>query len=711
MTIFREYGPFKGVHNSSSNLLAKNGYLLDSYNLIGNQDNGDLQKRPGVSQKETISECYGVSRFITSQINDAEKLFIVGSHCRTKNDIAASSSLVPDVCGPDGIFPVRDSKDFFSSTMYNGNLYFNYGDSIYKWDGLNAQVAGMKGLRFNQTGDNAPEDYLMRVYGCDNNQKVSAILEQEVLQLGNNSVGDIWNVGLPNAISSQFNGPDLFNRSMHTVSGSFDMTTATDPFTLSWAAPGSNTLVAGDVVFLPYKPEGYDYRSGPRYFDTFKVLSVDNVGRTVTFSNPSARKVSLVNHPWTASGKNAIIVSPFVIEFYKKSSGVYTLVKDTSLRGAQYCIDYSGIYDIPTLMNGFLTRVYEYPEFRRRILPRCKHLSSLNGLFFMSCPKVVEGLSTDDTDFDYQSIAWSSENPEDPPETWGGMSAIIGTEDEGRVYATIPNNGNLVIFKERAIHIATPPMDGLLEVNKIIGSSVGCKHPESIQECNGVLFFYVEGKGVYMYRAGMSAAQEATSGFRGLFKSLTGVATSSHDIFNSRYVLNVNGTIFVYDYLQDSWWIWGGFNGNKGLEYFNQKIVGVTSANKLFAMDGVLKDNLGSDVAISSYFLSNWYAGFDLETDKKLKAFRIWALNGSHALTVEVFKNFRYTADQTFTIQDSQGVIDVGDFSRSESGKRKFKAIAFKVSNATISKDMKITGWAIDYEPTGIEPKNSEGAR
>jgi hypothetical protein len=168
----------------------------------------------------------------------------------------------------------------------------------------------------------------------------------------------------------------------------------------------------------------------------------------------------------------------------------------------------------------------------------------------------------------------------------------------------------------------------------------------------------------------------------------------------------------VYDYLVDSWWIWSGFNANEGLEYFTQKIVGVDSSHRLYDLeDTVLHDDFGTPVAIPAYILTNWFFGFDPETDKKLRALRMWCLNGSAALDVELWKNFRNVADSTFQITNTSGTIDVGDFTRSESGKRKFKAVAFKISNSTIDKDMKITGWALDYEPTGLEPKNSEGAR
>lgn len=706
MTIVREYGPFKGIHNATNNLTAKQNYVLDSKNCVVNQDNGDIEKRPAMVAQNSLADCYGITRFITSQIDDGDKLFIAGSECKTLTAPNVAPVACADFLGA-GSFPARSSNDFFSSFMYGGNLYFNYGGRIYKYDGKNVQPAGIGGLLIENSGVNSPQNFIFRVFACDDNMNVASIFEKEVLQLGFSASS--WKVSL---LWDSVSGVGIHNRFMVMNTASLVSILPAATFQLDYT---QNTLIVGDKVFIsvvPTNQDAFGIRAGKRLYDVFEVSAVDTINKKVTFLNPRLHTIGYFGQ--TDDSLNWLI-SPFMIEIYqyKSATGVYQLVQDSSLRGAQYCIVPTNTYSVGfnAMLTGFLTDVYEYPEFRRKILPLCKHISQVNGLMFMCCPKVTEGLTSDDTDYQWQTLAWSSENPTDPIETWGGMSAIIGTEDEGRLYACVPNNGALVLFKQRALYISAVPSDGLIEVQKVVGSSVGCSHPESIQECNGILFFYVEGKGIYMFRAGMAQAQEASGNFRGIFKTLTGVATSTHDIKKSRYLLNVGTMTFVYDYLLDSWWIWDGFNANKGYDYFQDQVVGVSSTLKQFVETSGLADNFGAPTAIDAYVLTNWFAGFDPETDKKLKALRLWSLNGSDGLVVDVYKNFRNTTEYTMSMTNATGVIDIGDFARAESGKRKFKAIAFKISNAIIGQNMKITGWAIDYEPTGIEPKNSEGAR
>lgn len=712
MTIVREYGPFKGIHKSTTNLISKQGYVLDAQNVVVNQDNGDIEKRPGVRQLEVLASSFGITRHINTPANEGENLFLAGLKCRYKDTVASASVQCNDFLGANN-FPAMDENDSFSSFLYNGNLYFNYGARIYKWDGKNVQAASIRRLTATQYG--GAIKYLARMYTCDRNLGVASITEKEFIST--------------DATYGNIIGPWGFDTDIPPWANRYAQCVTTAPsnaaeLVFNVQAGGVNTLQVGDTVFLgiafPSSTSPVTYQ-GRREYRAFEV----------TFSSPTQIKLSnpssfyaYVCDSYTGSTDGYFrpngTVSAWVAQLFVWDTGTNTYKEamtsvdpntwDTGNCEIPMAPDASYT---PRFIKGVTTngRTYEFPEFPRKVLPMCKHISQVNGLMFMSCPRVFEGLTTDDRDYDWQSIAWSSENPEDPIETWGGMSAIIGTEDEGRVYCTIPNNGGLVIFKERAIYVTPAPSDGLIEPQKVIGSSVGCKHPESIQECNGILFFYVEGKGVYLFRAGMAQAQEATSGFRGIFKTLTGRATSTHDIKNSRYILNVNGTIFVYDYLLDSWWIWSGFNANAGLEYFEQKVLGVTSDKRLFAVDNVLKDNLGADVAIPGFVLTSWFGAFDNEVDKKLKAFRLWALNGSGKLLVEVFKNFKSTKSYEFDLVNSDGAIDVADFCRAESGHRKFKAIAFKISNATINEDMKITGWALDYEPTAMESKNFEGAR
>lgn len=742
MTIFREYGPFKGIHNSTSNLAQKQGYVLNAENVVVNQDNGDIQKRPGAIQKEVLTECFGISRHIVEGSNGDDNLFIAGTTNRVKDTIASPATVCSSFYGVDS-FPAKIAGDSFSSFLFSGNLYYNYGDFIYKWDNKRVGRAGRKWLKIDDgrvvASPTPNRNFKFLIQTCDANNDIAELSETELLDTSafsaypdNNNY--YYMLERDDVVGCElfYNTPYfLVDRARLTAADYFNDATGND-FTIPAASTGN--VAVGDFVLIlsrQIKAASLFTIDTTLVWRRFEVKSIVNTpgARTVSFKNPYKLEVFFFSYLGVGTTPTNLI-SNVVIFPYRKlpTESVYTafifnsrtviaewyghnILPDATEGNPAYLPPYP-----TTTGSGIL---YESPVYIRQSLPRGKHISLFNGLMFISCPKIF---SLPDMyapeNFEYQTLAWSSENPEDPIETWGGMSAIIGTEDEGRIYCTFPNNGNLVIFKERAIYITDAPLDGVISPQKVNGSSVGCKHPESIQECNGVLFFYYEGKGIYMYRAGMAQAQEASAPFRGLFKTLTGSVQSTHDIKNSKYILNVGTTTIVYDYLMDSWWFWKGFDSNSGMEYFQDKVVGVNAIFRLFDLEsGILHDTtlsaLGvpTNVAISAFILPNWFAGFDPETDKKLKAVRIWSLNGSGPLYVEVYKNFRETTDYFFTIQNDASIIDVADFARSESGKRKFKAVTFKISNALIDSDLKVTGWAIDYEPTGVESKNFEGAR
>lgn len=709
MTINREYGPFKGISNSGNLLTPIQGYVKDARNIIVDQDTGELRKRDGVLLRHALDGSNGIARFISDQIDDTENLFIAGPICNVIDEV--NSALVPINDFRQYITPFPDKEDynFFSSFMHNGCLYFNYGgsDRIYKYDGQNVSPASLKNIN---AGEISPftNKYLWRVYGCDAKQDVAFIIEKEF----KSASGSVTVFGL---------APNNFEEGENTHYADVLDLAPTNAAEVEFTVNGTNTLVVGDPVYIAVSnPNRKSYPEYERREYRKFIVSSSNPSK-IKVLNPQGYylKVEIIQPDDINYGG---MLAPFIGQLFVYDPNRNIYVEAMALDGTlptgfesqmelplsfwEYPIR---VLNPPTVFPQ--ARVYSYPEFSRKPLPKCKHISKINGLMIMCCPKVEEGLRTDDEDFQYQTLAWSSENPEDPIETWGGMSAIIGSEEEGRIYACVSNNGILVIFKERAIYVTQPPMDGIIEPQKVLGSSVGCNQPESIQECNGVLFFYVEGKGVYNFRAGMAQAQESTVNFRGIFKTLTGRATSSHDIKNSRYILSVGGLIFIYDYLVDSWWIWEGFNATKGMEYFKERIFGVDSTNNLFSLDNVLKDDLGVEIAIPAFIITSWFGAFDAEVDKKLKALRIWSLNGSNSMLVEALRNFRNTIDYSFLLEGTEEGINTADYVRSESGKRKFKTIAFKISNATIDEDMKISGWAIDYESTGFESKNFEGLR
>ena len=244
MTSFREYGPFKGIHNSTNNLTQKQNYVLDSRNVVVNQDNGDIQKRPAAVRVDSLSECIGIAKYISNKPTDSEDLFICGTKNKVKDTVASAPTNVTDFLGV-GTFPSKSANDFFSSFMYGGNLYYNYGERVYKYDGRNAQPASIPRLALTEY---APKDtpLLFRVYSCDHNQEVSFITEKEYATA----------LGIPN-ISGIIPSNSGVN-SNFAVCEAISPTNASEVSIPIEALTAYNTLIVGDPVFLLAVPKDYD---------------------------------------------------------------------------------------------------------------------------------------------------------------------------------------------------------------------------------------------------------------------------------------------------------------------------------------------------------------------------------------------------------------------------------------------------------------------
>lgn len=716
---YREYGPFKGVSSSGNSLIQEPNFVEDARNVIVDQDKGNLKKRDGVLLSETVTDQpFGVvARYKESQLG-TQDLFIANKRGLTKADLVtnATEALRPFTAD----LPALQSGDFFSHVIYQNVLYYNYGDFIYKYDGKYHSRAGMKTLSIlpNTSPVLADSNYKFLVQIADQENEFACLAEIEVngydlssgapkygFQKGEDAVGsptDNW-------YKNKFMIVDQTGAlsTIYDVSGGeFNV-----PFL-------SHNLAVGDKIFIPALLS--DATASPLTSVLTPVLfEVKTINAsTITFKNPNALWVFF--HLSIFAKLSNVVIYPYA---KAPSSSVYNAVVGSFTISGVIFAEYDFFLGQLEQLQGTLQAFpnigsgtgaeWEFPLFLRKVLPRCKHISILDGLLFMTCPKVwSQETGAPDEDFDYQTVAWSSENPEDPIETWGNSSVIVGDPSEGRCYATVPNNGALVVFKEKAVYSMEYPVQGITTVQKAASSTVGCKHPESIKEINSTLLFYVEKKGIYAYRSGAAGADELTGAFRGFFKNLTGNAKAVVDEANSRYILFISTYAVVFDALTGSWWIWTCPNVDGGLTYFSNRVVGCNSSKQIFSfVSGQLKDSMGSDAAISAYVISSWFNGGSNEDDKKLRAIRVWALEGTDPIIVSAYKNFRSTVVYTDTIQNESGDVDIAGFLRFESGIRKFKSVAIKLENSTLNEDLKISGWVFDYDELGFESKNFTDAK
>lgn len=721
---YREYGPFKGVSSSGNSLIQESNFVEDARNVIVDQDKGDLKKRDGVLLSETLTDQpFGiVSRYKESQLG-TQDLFIANKRGLTKADLVtnATEALRPFTAD----LPALQSGDFFSHAIYQNVLYYNYGDFIYKYDGKYHSRAGMKALSvlpksfYDPPGPPplADNNYKFLVQIADNENEFACLAEMELNGYDLQSNFALYGFQKGTDDDTDINNQWYLSGSIEPDEDFDRYDTSGDDFTVEINNLNSTHLTVGSKVFIPAvlsdsNVESITKRLTPVLFE-IKSINITVIPYSITFKNPNKLWVF-----WVGDLGNTVIY-PYV---KIPSSSVYQSAIFSATIGG-YALEWNFKIQYLSQVNATVSEIsvpyaslgseWEFPLFPRKALPRCKHISILDGLLFMTCPKVwSQETGAPDEDFDYQTVAWSSENSEDPIETWGNASVIVGDPSEGRCYATVPNNGALVVFKEKAIYPMEYPVQGITTVQKAASSTVGCKHPESIKEINSTLLFYVEKKGVYAYRSGAAGADELTGAFRGFFKNLTGNAKAIVDEANSRYILFISTYAVVFDALTGSWWIWTTPNTDGGLTYFSNRVVGCNSSKQIYSfVSGQLKDSMGSDAAISAYVLSSWFNGGSNEDDKKLRAIRVWALEGTDPIIVSAYKNFRSTVVFTDTIKNESNEVDVAGFLRFESGIRKFKSVAIKLENNTLNEDLKISGWVFDYDELGFEPKNFTDAK
>lgn len=729
---YREYGPFKGISNSRNNLIQDSNVVEDARNVIFDKYTGAFKKREGQTLSETLSKSpYGIAPRVTDMQMGTEELFIVDEDGLVKADLSTNAAAVLKPFT--NVLPTNDSGDYFSYFIDNGVLYFCYGDFIYKYDGVYLQRAGMKFLTANKGSMPvvSDKDYKFLVQIADQENEFACLMEIDIEDVNLNYWPQSATYGFQTGDDAPLAVTGSWYKNKYLVS---DQTAGTlydisgGEFSITVL---SHNLIAGDKIFIPsITPSSYAAvnarKTTPRLFE----VKETTVG-SVTFKNPLGLYVSWgTDFSHTDGSGNAVsaIFSNVVFYPYVKVPGdsVFRSLYAQSNYGIYFftfnffcgILDNIGVATPQTFpfMPVDTTSEWEFPEFFRKALPRGKHISSLNGLTFITCPKIWSdevGIPPDD--FEYQTVAWSSENPEDPLETWGGQSTIIGEPSKGRCYATIPNNGALVVFKERSIHTMEFPIKGLTTVTEAVGSVVGCSHPESIKEINGLLFFYVEGKGIYSFRAGGASAVEMTGEFRKFFSTLTGKAKAVVDFKNSRYLCYIDSFAIVFDVLTGSWWIWTAPQVDGGLCYFSNEVVGCDDSDNIFYYDPAqLNDDFGTPEAIEAYIKSSWFAAGNNEEDKKLRALRVWALEGTDPIIATLYANFRDgVSDSVYseTIQNDSNTVDIAGFLRMESGKRKFKSICVKLENNTVDEDLKISGWVFDYVPLGEESKNFTDAR
>lgn len=202
----------------------------------------------------------------------------------------------------------------------------------------------------------------------------------------------------------------------------------------------------------------------------------------------------------------------------------------------------------------------------------------------------------------YESVVrWSA--PQPAHKVWPKISQEpIMEDDNSDITGLVGFGEHVVVFKRESIYIMPSIGENQFALEHYtpvrVVSGVGCISPESIQKIRGRLVFLSE-DGLYAFDGtpnikkvtekayknvdgSAEMADRMADFFSQLNKGYRRLATSVHWVSKRCYLLSLslgddidNGTTLVWDYANDSFWVWAGFN-----------------AKRWMAGDGIINDDL-----------------------------------------------------------------------------------------------------------------------
>lgn len=265
-----------------------------------------------------------------------------------------------------------------------------------------------------------------------------------------------------------------------------------------------------------------------------------------------------------------------------------------------------------------------------------------------------------------QQIRWSAAAP--AYKVWPVINTDVLTDsDESPIIGLYPFNQNMFVFKERSIWqmVYTGLNDQKLNTyrgEKVV-SGIGCVAQNSIQDIHGQLVF-LGADGIYRFN-GVQAeriSDRVTKTLNGISSSKKHFATSVHWSEKSLYLLAINtkgdkgnDTLVVWDYKNDSWWIWDDFNVVsffiEGRINDKERVYFLDQGDRLFELGVGVNDNGG---AITAYGVTQRLA--DVPETKRLRLIDPRATNTSRSLKIEVQANdapFEGLNDTSISFVDS----------------------------------------------------------
>lgn len=277
----------------------------------------------------------------------------------------------------------------------------------------------------------------------------------------------------------------------------------------------------------------------------------------------------------------------------------------------------------------------------------------------------------------------------------------IGESYDGSINGISRCNDLLAVVKDNSLFA----LDGIIEpggysLRKIPTNYIGCTSHNSIIQVEGGILFHGN-DGIY-FSDGVSCKKmsgEIDPFFSSILpaRSLATInSTSEKFVFYVTDGTNHYNVVFDYEFKQ--WFIWETIDMSKGLYQKNDGTLRFAKSTKLYKFNtGYNSDG----VAVTGYYATNWEDLREPTLHKKFKAIYIWNLTStSTTFTLRVQTDWTDTDDHTVTV-----TIPANSCVRKSFNQKNVMSIRFIFQNSTISQNMLITGYEIEYEATQLIEK------
>ena len=478
---------------------------------------------------------------------------------------------------------------------------------------------------------------------------------------------------------------------------------------------------------VPYSPLYYmavPFLSGLRYIAGYRDVSTPTNGASIQSTRELAgpatgaqaiervRKTDII---YTTDVPASIAIVPAFGEFYVAYNRIVTAHKSVVLSAAD-CASLATVETDPE----FIGPNEQYgPAFVPQLAswPRAQHIAFHRGEMWAANLK----------DGGEHSIRWSAGAP--AYKVWPTISIETLTDvDNSPISALFAYDQDMIVFKNSSIwRMVYTGLNGLklnsYRAEKIV-SGIGCGAHQSIQDINGNLVFLAE-DGVYVFNG--VKAEKISSRIQKIIDSISpgrrALAVSTHWKAKSCYLLAVttsgsdtNNLVLVWDYKNDSWWVWDNIEAGSFFGSDNDVEAATTyftdAYGQVFQL-GVGQHDYGT--AISAYYVSQRLN--QANVNQKIRAVTFLGTNHTREIDVEVQPNdqpFLGKDVQTVTFKDSNekeygtAQYDVSHYSPEReryAGLGELKSgswFRLKVSHDLKDHPLQLANTQINVVPTGV---------